>query len=82
MKKETFGNNVKKLRQAHGLTQSYVASVLGISRRAYVDIENGKALPRTYERYEALATVLHVDISDLWLENMNFVLKTTVTVKR
>ena len=82
MSKTTFGSNVKKLRQAHGLTQSYVADALGISRRAYIDIESGKTLPRTYERYEMLAMVLHVRISDLWLEDLDFVTETTVTIKR
>jgi len=82
MSKETFGNNIKKLRHAHGLTQSYMADALGISRRAYIDIESGKTLPRTYERYEALAMALHASISDLWLETLDFVTETTVTIKR
>ena len=82
MNKETFGQNLKKLRQAHGLTQSDLADAIGISWRAYIDIEHGKTLPRTYERYEALARCLHVDISDLWSENLQLVTKTTVVIKR
>lgn len=82
MKKETFGNNVKKMRQAYGFTQSYVADALGISLRAYINIERGDSLPRSYERYEALSEILHVDISDLWLEDLEVVKEITVTIER
>lgn len=37
--------NVKKLRIDMGVTQSHVSSEIGISSRAYRDIENGKASP-------------------------------------
>ena len=45
---------VKQLRFNTGLTQYQLASELGISDRAYRDIENGKAIPslKVVERME------------------------------
>lgn len=37
--------NIKKIRLDMGFSQCYVSSEIGISDRAYRDIENGKANP-------------------------------------
>ena len=37
--------NLKKIRLDMGFTQSYVSSEIGISDRAYRDIESGKSNP-------------------------------------
>ena len=35
-------NNLRKIRREKDLTQEYIAFELGISQKAYSDIENGK----------------------------------------
>jgi DNA-binding XRE family transcriptional regulator len=50
---ELMGKTVQSLRQyrkRRGWTQALMAAELGISRRAYIDIENGKAIPSAKTR--------------------------------
>ena len=37
-----LGNNIKKIRELHNLTQEYMAGRLGISQAAYSKIENNE----------------------------------------
>jgi transcriptional regulator with XRE-family HTH domain len=41
----TFGNNVKRLRAAHSLTQEALAEKADVSRRYLQEIESGAKLP-------------------------------------
>ena len=45
MNMSILGKNVKRLRQNRGLTQTELASEVGISTRTLSDIENGKGNP-------------------------------------
>lgn len=57
----TFGERIRSLRTAKGLTQAQVAERVGISRRAYVAYEQQGKRPRRDETYKKLAEVLGCD---------------------
>ena len=46
-----MGNIIKERRKELGFTQTDVAKVLGISKRAYIDFEKGRTIFRSKERY-------------------------------
>jgi len=50
-------NNLRKIRREKDLTQEYIAFELGISQKAYSDIENGKT--KINQQYlEKIASIL------------------------
>lgn len=57
----SFGERIRSLRTAKGLTQAQVAEQVGISRRAYVAYEQQGKRPRRDETYGKLAEVLECD---------------------
>ena len=55
-------NNLRKIRREKDLTQEYMAFELGISQKAYSDIENGKT--KINQQYlEKIASILKVPTS-------------------
>ena len=57
-------NNLRKIRREKDLTQEYIAFELGISQKAYSDIENGKT--KINQQYlEKIASILKVPSSDI-----------------
>lgn len=46
MKKEDFGNKIKKIRKQKGYTQAQLAEMANISTNFYGEIERGKKIPR------------------------------------
>ena len=50
---------LKRLREAKGLTQDYVAEQAGLSRQQYMNLEAGKNTPRL-ETIDKIAKVLGV----------------------
>ena len=57
-------NNLRKIRREKDLTQEYMAFELGISQKAYSDIENGKT--KINQQYlEKIASILKVPTSDI-----------------
>jgi transcriptional regulator with XRE-family HTH domain len=63
--RKTFSRNLKKIRQARGLTQEQLAENLGISVR-YVQTLEGKNTPNVkLDTLEVLAKALKVKPTDL-----------------
>ena len=69
----TFGEKVKEARTKHGFSQVELAEKVGKSRRTVIDWENDKALPRTRNVYEDLATILEVPVSYLLTDDAEFI---------
>lgn len=59
-----LGENLKKIRQEHKLTQIELANMLGISQKSYSHWENGKCKPN-YEKLEKIADFFGVSLD--WL---------------
>ena len=59
-------DGLKKLREKHGFSQTYVASVLGVSRQMYIKYENGLVDPSLHAVRELrkLYGVTYEDILD------------------
>ena len=64
-----FGEKLKKLRKAKGLTQKQVAKELGFTDRAYASYEQDNIRPRKRETYDKLAEVLGCDVNYLLVED-------------
>ena len=58
------GNNVKRIRQEHGLTQEQFAERSGFSQQYISSLENGRRNPTIVTLYE-IATALGVSHIDL-----------------
>ena len=67
--KLNFGENIRKLRIEHGLTQEKLADFLGVSFQAVSKWENGDSMP-DITRLPSLAKALGVSIDEL-LSDMN-----------
>ena len=61
----TFGENLKALRKARGLTQEEFAKQSGISRSAIGLYESGKREPKNFEMLETIADFFNVDMNTL-----------------
>lgn len=48
MEKKAFSEEFKKIRTSMGMSQSEMASYLGMPRRTWQDWEQGKRIPPTY----------------------------------
>ena len=59
-----FGNRVRKLRKAKGLTQDVLAEKIDISARNLSDIENGKVNPY-YSTIYSIAKAFGISMSEL-----------------
>jgi len=46
MDQRIIGENLRRIREAKGFSQSHVADIAGISRVAYRNIENGTSTPK------------------------------------
>lgn len=75
MELKTLGRNIRKARQAKGLTQENTANDLGCSLNTYTKIERGETnVP--FLRLSQIASYLGVSISDLVRENSDVDLHT------
>ncbi len=66
----------EKLRQARinaGLTQSQLASELGVSLRTVTNYETGDRYPKKRELYKRMAEVLGVEVNYLLTEDEDFI---------
>lgn len=73
----TFGEKVRKAREAAGLSQVKLAEKTGISLRTIQNYETAGKLPKKREYYELLADALNLELDVLLDENAEFVLKAT-----
>lgn len=64
MNSTTLSINVRRLREANGLTQAQVSERAGISRIAYRNIESGETLPKA-NTLQSIAGVFEVKLQDL-----------------
>ncbi len=64
MEQSIIGANLRRLREAKGLSQAQVAELAGISRAAYRNIENGSAAPKV-TTLQNIANGLEVKLQDL-----------------
>ena len=60
--------NVKRIRASRGMTQTAAAEAVGISRQAFIDIENGKTKEPRVSNLQAIADIFDVSILDLMAE--------------
>jgi len=63
--RKAFGQQLKKIREQKGMTQEYLAEIIGISDRQIRNYEGGVQGP-TFGNLEKLAKVLGVRIRDLF----------------
>lgn len=66
MDKKTIGANLRRIREAKGLSQSEVADLAGISRVAYRNIENGSSAPKV-STLQNIAVGVEVKLQDLFI---------------
>jgi len=64
MEQSIIGANLRRMREAKGLSQAQVAELAGISRTAYRNIENGSAAPKV-STLQNIANGLEVKLQDL-----------------
>jgi len=60
--------NIKRIRASRGMTQTASAEAAGISRQAFIDIENGKTKEPRVSNLQAIANVFDLPIVDLLVE--------------
>lgn len=62
---ETFGQRVRRLRDAQGLTQEQVAQAIGVARPYLCEIERGRAWNGHVRQFAALVRVLNASAAEL-----------------
>ena len=67
-----FGEKVRELREAKGLSQVELGRLIGVSYRTVQPYEAGKSYPKQREVYDRLAKELDVDVNYLRTENEVF----------
>ena len=70
-----FGENLKKLRTKAGLSQTELASRLGITRRSIIYYESGKRYPKSREIIMKAASCFNVTVDSLINDNDEFVIQ-------
>ena len=73
----TFGEKVRKAREAAGISQKRLAEITGIALRTIQNYETAGRLPKQREYYDLLADALNMDVSVLLDEDAEFVLTAT-----
>lgn len=68
-----FGEKIKKLREAKGLTQSELADMIGKTTRSVCAYENENIRPRKRDTYEKLSDIFDVNINYLLTDEDVFV---------
>jgi len=66
MDQRIIGENLRRIREAKGFSQSHVADIAGISRVAYRNIENGTSTPKV-STLQNVATGVGVKLQDLFV---------------
>ena len=64
MKKENTGENIKKLRTGHNMTQQQLADALSVSRSTIASYESGRTQPDV-ETLKQLANLFHITVDEL-----------------
>jgi transcriptional regulator with XRE-family HTH domain len=61
----TVGERIKQIRKEKGLTQTELASRLGVSQAMITQYENGQRGPKTFETVRKIAAALEVSPEDI-----------------
>ncbi len=64
MNKKEFGEELARIRERYGMSQSGLASALGVSEQQFADWEDGKELPSN-EQMQAIADALGIPVGSL-----------------
>lgn len=72
-----FGETLKRLREDHSVTQSELATVLGLAKSTISMYEQNKRRP-SYEIMEAIADFFNVDMNTLYGSDKNTVPENTI----
>lgn len=70
-----FGEKLKKLRIDAGLSQSELATILGVTRRSIIYYESGKRYPKSREIIMKAASCFNVTVDCLINDNDEFVIQ-------
>ncbi len=70
-----FGEKLRTVRLAKGISQVELSEVTGITRRTIIKYEMDGIKPRSKETYQKLADALGVNVSDLMDDTDEFVIK-------
>jgi transcriptional regulator with XRE-family HTH domain len=70
--KQNLGNKIKKLRELKNLTQSYMASELGITQSTYSKIEIGE-IDISFSKLEKISEVLEMSPEEIFTFNENMI---------
>ena len=70
-----FGEKLRTVRLAKGISQVELSEVTGIARRTIIKYEMNGTKPRSKEMYQKLADALGVDISELMDDTDDFVIR-------
>ncbi len=70
-----FGEKLRAVRLAKDISQTELAEITGLSRRAIIKYEMDGIKPKSKETYQKLADALGVDVSELMDDTDDFVLK-------
>lgn len=73
----TFGEKLRKARQAKGMTQAELGKAANIGVTSIGNYEKGKTYPQNREVYDRLAKILDVDVNYLRNENEEFITEAT-----
>ena len=60
-----IGKNIKKLRQAKGLSQDRLSKAANVSYNSIIKLETGGITNPTIETFQKIATALEVQVDDL-----------------
>ena len=63
--KNTFANNLKRIRKRNKLTQEQFAELVNVAPRHISFLETGRSFP-SCELMERICNILHADISELF----------------
>lgn len=61
-----LSTNLKRLREAKGMTRQQLAGASGVHPNTIADIENGRNRAPAYDKVKYLAHALGVDSEELW----------------
>jgi transcriptional regulator with XRE-family HTH domain len=78
---EKIGNKIRKIRELKNYTQKYMADQLGISQKAYSNIENDET-DLSISRLSQIALILDLEIADILNFDKKDILKGHYNIQR
>ena len=72
-----FGDKLKAARLNSNLTQTQLASQVGLTKRTIINYETGTSYPRDRKIYSMLANTLNIELNHLLTEDEEFITETS-----